>query len=318
MATLSGHISLMEQVFSIFSMCCVGPTHPRFSTTSLGSGGQACGLAIGDLVNDGNAQIQAVELDGAPRPCADLTKHLCTAGLTGNACANNAQCDSFVAADDGVCTAVGAVQLAHENPSDGVLDTQVDTTGFGGSVLGFRSSYEGGGKFENAPVICTDLIVEEVACSGATISIDLASGPGEPAAPGGPYDWSFRVTVHACEDLLDVSAQGGTNGWAQLVDRANPSTSLDPSGSTTAEIRKGNKKTDVILWTIGPMTAGQTETLVVDLTGSIKGAPDCQERFLSGPWSALFSADGVTIDKTDYTGRVSVFTNSNGTEGDCF
>jgi hypothetical protein len=134
-------------------------------------------------------------------------------------------------------------------------------------------------------------------------------------APGGPYDWSFRVTVHACEDLYGVTAQGGTNGWAQLVGRSVAS--LHPSNATTAEIRNANKKTDVILWTIGDMTAGQTETLDVDLRGSLKGAPDCDERFLSGPWSALFSLDGLLFEKTDYTGRVSVFTNSNGVAGDC-
>jgi len=67
------------------------------------------------------------------------------------------------------------------------------------------------------------------------------------------------------------------------------------------------------------MTAGQTETLVVDLTGSIPPkTPDCQVRYLSGPWSALFSTNGgVNFDKTDYTGRVSVQVDSNGNPDDC-
>lgn len=284
---------------------------------SEGSGTLDCGLEVDDPVNGGNAQIQAVTLAGDGRPCADLDASFCTAGLTGDSCSVDVDCDTEEAAGDGVCTAVGTTSLAHENPTDGSQEVIVDTTGLGGSVLGFVAQYTGGGTFENAPQICTDLTVvsvEEGACEGATISIDRASGPGEPAAPGGPYDWSFRVTVHACEDLYGVSAQGGTNGWAQLVDRSE--SSLDPSAGVT-EIRKANKKTDVILWTIGDMDEGQTETLDVDLSGSLKGAPDCDERFLSGPWSALFSLDSFTFEKTDYTGRVSIFTNSNGVEGDC-
>lgn len=288
------------------------------TVSSVGEGSQDCELEVGDRVNTGNARIQAVTLAGESRVCDDRGESFCTAGLNGDSCSNDADCDTLLSAGDGECTQVGTTSLEHENPSDGFQQAVVDTTGLGGTVLGFVAQYQGTNKFENAPQICTDLTVgadEAEGCGGATISIDLASGPGEPAAPGGPYDWSFRVTVHACEDLYGVSAQGGTNGWAQLVNRS--ADSLHPSNETTAEIRNANKKTDVILWTIGDMLAGDTETLGVDLQGSLKRAPDCDERFLSGAWSALFSLDGLTSEKTDYTGRVSVFTNSNGVEGDC-
>ncbi len=289
----------------------------EITVSSEGSGSQDCELGVGDLVNDGNARIQAVELAGEPRPCADQNASFCTAGLTGNSCALDSDCDTALNLGDGICTDVDTSMSSQENPSDGFQQVNVDTTGLGGTVLGFVSQYAGQGKYEGAPAICTDLTVvaEEEECEGATISIARASGPGEPTAPGGAYDWTFRVTVHACEDLYGVTAQGGTNGWAQLVGRS--AASLSPSGTTTAAIRNANKKTDVILWTIGDMEEGDTETLDVALRGSLKGAPDCDERFLSGAWSALFSLDGLVFEKSDYTGRVSIFTNSNGVEGDC-
>lgn len=289
----------------------------EITVVSEGSGNQDCELLVGDPVNDGNARIQAVEIAGEPRECADLDSSFCTAGLTGNSCELDSDCDTALNLGDGTCTDVATTMLASENPSDGFQQVNLDTTGLGGTVLGFVSQYAGQGNFEGAPAICTDLTVlsEDEECDGATISISRVSGPGEPTAPGGPYDWTFRVTVHACEDLYGVTAQGGTNGWAQLVGRSEDS--LDPSGTTTAVIRKANKKTDVILWTIGDMDAGDTETLDVALRGSLKGAPDCDERFLSGAWSALFSLDGLVFQKSDYTGRASIFTNSNGVEGDC-
>lgn len=292
---------------------------------SVGSGAQDCGLAVGDYVDEGNARIKAVTWGdgGGGRPCGDLGQSFCTAGTVGDACVDDADCDTAQGANDGECTEVVLTTLVQETGAnfDGLLDAVVDTTGLGYGVFGFQASYGPTGQFEDSPngspTICTDLTVEEPGggpCEGATISIDRASGPGEPGAPGGPYEWSFRVTVHACEDLYGVTAQGGTNGWAQLVNRSEDS--LHPS-TGTAEIRKANRKTDVILWTIGDMLAGDTETLDVDLEGSLKRAPDCDERFLSGPWSALFSLDGFAFEKTDYTGRVSIFTNSNGVEGDC-
>lgn len=274
-----------------------------------------CGQATGAVVTGGaNQQIQAVTLgdDGPGYPCADLGNSYCSAGTIGAACGTDADCDTVFDAGDGVCAEVVTSQ-AVKNPPFGVLTYDPDTSAEG--VFGFRAQYQGGGDYDNAPTLCEDLtVIPDEECSGATITIDRADGPGEPTAPGGPYDWKFVVTVHACEDLYGVSAQGGTNGWAQLKDRSK--SSLFPSYGD-ADIRKQNRKTDVILWMLGDMTAGQTETLEVQLRGSIKNTPDCQELFLSGAWSALFSTDGFLFEKSDYTGRVSIFTNSNGVLGDC-
>jgi hypothetical protein len=284
----------------------------------VGSGNQDCGLGVGSHVNDGNAQIQQITLGpgGPPKACGDIGKSYCTVGTSINAdgtCASNDQCVTEPAGS-GVCTPVTTTQLVHENPTDGVLVTIFDTTGYGGQSLGFQASYQGGAKFFNAPTVCTDLTVTTEACSGATISIELADGNGSPA-PGGPYEWTYEVTVHACEDLIGVTAQGGTNGWAPLKGRS--ATNLFPDTGTAA-IRNANKKNEVILWTIGDMAAGDTARLGVLLSGSIpRNAPDCQTRFLSGPWSALISTDGAEFSKTPYTGRVTVQVDSDGNPNDC-
>jgi hypothetical protein len=287
-----------------------------------GSGNQACGLDVGENVDRGNLKISAVTLgSGGPgRPCSDIGNKYCTVGTSANAnntCTRNLDCVTLDPGN-GTCTSVGLDQVASENnTSDGILTYTKDTTGLGGQVLGFVASYQGAGDITNAADVCEDLTVNEEAepCTGALISIDLASGDGAPA-PGGSYFWAFRVTVHACETLFGVTAQGGTNGWASLLNRV--ATSLVPSDGTTAEIRKANKKTDVILWTIGDMIAGQTETLIVPLSGTIPPkTPDCQVRFLSGAWSALFSTDGINFEKSDYTGRVWITVDSNNDPNDC-
>lgn len=282
-------------------------------TTTVGSGNQDCGLPVGSYVNDGNAAIQAANLLGAPMACAEVGKSYCTAGgaPAGSACTANADCDGGILGS-GVCTTVAFSQVAHENPADGQLAYTLDTTALGGTVAGFKAQYEGGGKFENAGQVCTDVTIAEPCV--ATISIDRVEGPGAPAA-GGSYEWAFRVKVHACVDLQNVSAQGGTNGWAQLIGRS--ADSLHPTIGTAA-IRKANRKTDVILWTIGDMAKGTDAYLTVDLAGSIPPkTADCQIRYLSGPWSALYSEDGIVTEKSDYTGRVTVQVDSNGNPDDC-
>jgi hypothetical protein len=284
------------------------------TTTTLGSGNLACGLSVGDPVNAGNALIQAATLAGAPTACPQPgNSNRCTAGgaPAGSACTVNTDCDGGILGS-GVCTAVAFTQVAHENPSDGLLSYAFDTTGFGGSVVGFEAQYTGGQTFENAGQICTDVTIAEPCV--ATISIDRVEGPGAPAA-GGSYEWAFRVKVHACVDLKNVSAQGGTNGWAQLIGRS--ADSLHPTLGTAA-IRKANRKTDVILWTIGNMAKGTDAYLTVDLSGSIpRKTADCQIRYLSGAWSALYSEDGIVTEKSDYTGRVTVQVDSDGNPDNC-
>jgi hypothetical protein len=278
----------------------------------VGSGTHDCGVAVGGYVTDGNAHIEAITLGagGPPMVCAAQGNGYCTVGTSVN---TNGTCGSSVDcvtdAGSGVCTAVTSTQIAHENPADGSLSATFSTNGYGGQSLGFRAMYEGTNLYTNAPTICTDLTVAAEACSGAIISIDRSAGSGAPP-PGGPYDWSYTVSVHACEALYGVTAQGGTNGWAPLKDRSKSNLFPDMG---SADIRNANKKNETIRWNIGNMYAGTTAHLGVVLSGSIpKNTPDCQIRYLSGPWSALFSTDGVAFTKTDYTGRVTLYVDSNG------
>jgi len=60
--------------------------------------------------------------------------------------------------------------------------------------------------------------------------------------------------------------------------------------------------------------------LDVTVNGNIpKNSPCGQVRYLNGPWSAMFSLDeGATFEKADpYTGRKSVFVDSDGLGGAC-
>src|ERR1041385_9008287 len=250
----------------------------------------------------------------------------CTAGKVGSVCTTNASCDTSVGLGNGTCTPAsfeavafedptdgtfGTVfdstglgngtctpasfeAVAFEDPTDGTFGTVFDSTGLGGSTIGFRTHYTGTGAagFSESKSPCTDLVINDgPSCTpGATIAATLASGDGTPtpdnsnSTPDGP--WTFRLTVTACGDLTGVTAQGGGNGWADLV-----SGGLDPDTGSAA-IRKQNKKTPVILWTIGDMTDGEVANLDVTVNGNIpKGSPCGQIRSLSGAWSALSSLD---------------------------
>jgi hypothetical protein len=37
----------------------------------------------------------------------------------------------------------------------------------------------------------------------------------------------------------------------------------------------------------------------------------------SGPWSAMFSTDGLVFEKSEYTGRVTLYTDTDGDPDDC-
>src|SRR4029079_15474196 len=79
-------------------------------------------------------------------------------------------------------------------------------------------------------------------------------------APGFTGSWSFTVKVQACEDVFDVTAQGGANGWAPVK------SFVQSTGSVT---QKTLNKNAVYLWSIGNMPLGDIETLRVTVGGSI-------------------------------------------------
>lgn len=184
---------------------------------------------------------------------------------------------------------------------DYALSPPFDTTGLGGSTIGFRSMYVTGGgghapETSRSPSV--DLVINQASpCEGdLQIVADLASGQGEPA-PGSTHTWAFRIKIKACKDLTDVSAQGGTNGWTEYA-------GVTPSGGTVT-IRKQNKKTTILRWMIGDMTANQEVSLLVYVSGTVSASCGSVQN-LNGAWSATYTVDGATM-KSDYTTKINVF-----------
>jgi len=193
----------------------------------------------------------------------------------------------------------------------GQFNTVFATTGLGGKSLCFRAHHpDSGGPHGNdtSTSAGVDLVINSLPeCTpGATIAATLASGDGTPAPGTNSGPWTYRITVTACGGLTGVTAQGGSNGWAGVTG------ALTEDGSVT--VRKQTKKNTIHLWTIGDMTDGQVANLDFTVNGPIPdSAPDCQIRFLNGPWSATFSLDeGVTFEKSDYSGRVTVSVDTDG------
>lgn len=195
---------------------------------------------------------------------------------------------------------------------NGRVSTTFDTTGLGGRTICFRTKPDDSSVVSGNPSPGADLVIlpPVSACTpGATIAATLAAGDGTPGT-GNTGPWTFRITVTACGPLTNVTAQGGANGWA-------PVSGAFPDYGTVAD-RKVNKNNTIKLWTIGTMTSGQVANLDVVVEGPIPhSAPDCQVRYLSGPWSAMFSTDGgITSTKSVYSGRVSVSVDTNGDGND--
>jgi len=234
------------------------------------SGSEHPGVGVGNPVTSGTIQIQELMLGGVGVP---------------------------VGTPGAVWTTIGS-----GSPDiNGQFSVSFDTTGLGGNTIGFRAHYPasgGGHGFAQVSSPGEDLVINS-SCEGVvTIASDLASGNGTPP-PGFTGDWEFRIKVKACKDVTNVSAQGGTSGWTSFVSAT--------SSTGSAEVRKQNKKTSVLLWTIGDMSAGDEATLLVKVSGTVKpGTPDGTELFLSGAWSAKYTDSDNNVQKSDYTGRVSV------------
>ncbi len=184
-----------------------------------------------------------------------------------------------------------------------------------GDRVSFRAGYEstaGGCNFQNDAIgqsPTADLLIDASAAAacpngqitGVHIIIEGPNGVGAPP-PGYAGTWSFDVKVQACEDVFDVTAQGGANGWA-------PVKFFTPASAAVQQFVK-NKNT-VYLWTIGNLTQGQTATLTVNVGATIKNSPnECGKvKLLNGDWSAMYATvAGGARTKSDYTNYTSTIT----------
>lgn len=98
-----------------------------------------------------------------------------------------------------------------------------------------------------------ELIAAEMSCQGFNIGAAMASGNGAPA-PGSSGPWVFRITVENCTgvSLSGVKVQGGSNGWAPMVDHQ-----VDTG---TVAVRT-NKRNQVLAWVLD-LASGQEESIL--------------------------------------------------------
>jgi hypothetical protein len=189
-----------------------------------------------------------------------------------------------------------------DQPGENSTTVNFDTTGLGGSIIGFRSHYVPGGG-AHVPAESTspavDLVINAASsCSGVNVGATLAAGNGTPN-PGDSGPWTFRISVENCTgvDLTDVKVQGGTSGWTTYGGFSVP--------DGTVTLKSMPKKTQVLTWIVD-IANGQTKTIDVTVNGTVPcSAQDGQILFISGPWSAVFD-DGSGPQKSDYSGRVSL------------
>lgn len=173
-------------------------------------------------------------------------------------------------------------------------------------TIGYIVKYTDPGNHGSSESGCLDLVVVpgpgiEGCAEGlnAIISTTFVTSPGFPL-PGSSPTWNLVIAVRACKDLTNVSAQGGKNAWTGATFGA-PSV-----GSVTLRKATGGKN-EVSIWNIGSMTAGQTATLPVAVSGSIKPSTPCGTVLgLLGSWSAITTSTDYGTLKSDYTGTTTV------------
>lgn len=141
---------------------------------------------------------------------------------------------------------------------------------------------------------------EAPACSGVEIGMRLAAGP-DPIAPGENGSWTVEVAVSACEDVTEVSAQGGTAGWATTSDWTTA------TGSIAAVIAKKNT---VLQWSVGDLSSGTSASASFVVAGAVGRKAACDTLLeLTGEWSATATAasppDASPV-KYDQAGPVTV------------
>ena len=177
-------------------------------------------------------------------------------------------------------------------------------TGVLGS-FGFIAEFSDPGTYSSSDSACLDLTITSgsgdplcTAGQNATISTTFVTSPGFPL-PGAQI-WNLLISVHACKDLTNVSAQGGKNAWTGASFGG-------PSHGSIALRKATGGKNEVTIWTIGSLGVGSTATLPVTVTGSIKSGTPCGTVLgLLGSWSALSTSAEFGSQKSAYSGTSTV------------
>ena len=82
---------------------------------------------------------------------------------------------------------------------------------------------------------------------------------------GGSYHWLAEMTVIACGDVVDVSAQGGTPAWS--------TTGASTNDGTVAT--RQNKKNTILAWDIGALGVGDRAKLTLQIEGDVGRKAKC-------------------------------------------
>jgi hypothetical protein len=174
-------------------------------------------------------------------------------------------------------------------------------------TIGYIAVFDDPGNYKKSAAACLDFTVvpgvpsSDPACQdgqNAAISATYVNSPGFPLP--GTYTWNLLLSVHACKNLTDVSAQGGSNAWTGSAYGAPTQGSVG-----TRKATGGNNA--VSIWSIGSMTSGQTVTLPTSVTGTIKPKTACGTVLgLLGSWSALSTSVEFGAQKSTYTGSSTV------------
>jgi hypothetical protein len=111
------------------------------------------------------------------------------------------------------------------------------------------------------------------------------------------------VYVLACEDVQNVSAQGGANGWA----------AFGGTSATTGSVTLYTKNRNTVMnWAIGNMAIGTEQVLTVTVNGAIKNSSgECGKvKYLNGDWSAMYKSLSTlwVMTKSAYTDNNSTIT----------
>ncbi|HUQ94364.1 MAG TPA: hypothetical protein VM120_21970 [Bryobacteraceae bacterium] len=173
-------------------------------------------------------------------------------------------------------------------------------------TFGFIAEFSDPGTFSSSSSACLNLVVttgasgDPLCATGqnATISATFVTSPGFPLA--GAHTWNLLISVHACKDLTNVSAQGGKNAWTGATFGA-------PSKGSLAQRKATGGNNEVTIWTIGSLTTGTTVVLPVTVTGAIKSNTACGTVLgLLGSWSALSTSTELGSQKSEYSGTSTV------------
>ena len=124
------------------------------------------------------------------------------------------------------------------------------------------------------------------ACDGVQLRTTRLTGP-DPVTAGQAGVWTVELEATACQAVTSASAQGGTVAWARTATATT---------AGTIRSRKVNNNNEVLVWTIGTMSAGQVARATLTVTGMIDRKAVCSSLVsIASAWSITANAGAGPI-----------------------